>query len=203
MNKFCKRIISCSEIQPEKLQRKEQIDILSLIMNCVHSALSMVKDPEEDSPRTTERIKMVLNLIQSSHEQEGRTFLNGIAVHLQCLLIKKEDQESELHKEWLSTEASNPDHINSAGTFRRAAIQCLEEKLAGLLASIIAFIDKNCNMNIVMREQAHHWQRSVWLNILNCPQVTQLHYTLPLTSTTNDDRTCGPGYSLRGRRILG
>lgn len=32
-------------------------------------------------------------------------------------------------------------------------------------------------MNIVISEQAHHWQRFVWLNILNCPQVTQLHYT--------------------------
>ncbi|XP_071137105.1 E3 ubiquitin-protein ligase rnf213-alpha-like [Mytilus edulis] len=165
------------ESSHEKLKRKEQIDILSLIMNCVHSALSMVKDPEKDSPRTTERIRMVLNLIQNSHEQEGNTFLSGIAVHLQCLLKEKEDQESELHKEWLSTEASNPDHINSAGTFRRAAIQCLEEKLARLLAGIIAFIDKNCNMNIVMSEQAHHWQKFAWLEILNCPQVTQLHYT--------------------------
>ncbi|CAC5380698.1 RNF213 [Mytilus coruscus] len=165
------------ESQPETSQREQQIDILSLIMNCVHSALSMVKDPEKDSPRTTERIKMVLNLIQNNHEEEGKTFLSGIAVHLQCLLKEKEDDESELNKEWLSTAASNPDHINSAGTFRRAAIQCLEEKLASLLAGIIAFIDKNCNMNIVMSEQAHHWQRFVWLNILNCPHVTQLHYT--------------------------
>ncbi|XP_076109129.1 E3 ubiquitin-protein ligase rnf213-alpha-like [Mytilus galloprovincialis] len=163
--------------QQETSQREQQIDILSLSMNCAHTALSMVKDPEKDSPRTTERIKMVLNLIQNNHEEEGKTFLSGIAVQLQCLLKEKEDQESELHKEWLSTEASNPDHINSAGTFRRAAIQCLEEKLASLLAGIIAFIDKNCNMNIVISEQAHHWQRFVWLNILNCPQVTQLHYT--------------------------
>lgn len=32
-------------------------------------------------------------------------------------------------------------------------------------------------MNIVISEHAHHWQRSVWLKILNCPHVTQLHYT--------------------------
>lgn len=59
--------------KPETSQREQQIDILSLIMNCVHTALSKVKDPEKNSPRTTERIKMVLNLIQNSHE-EGKNF---------------------------------------------------------------------------------------------------------------------------------
>lgn len=44
----------------------ECIDILSLILNCVQSALSFVKDPENDSQRTTERIKMVLNLFRES-----------------------------------------------------------------------------------------------------------------------------------------
>jgi hypothetical protein len=47
-----------------------------------------------------------------------KSFLSGISVHLKSLLKEKEEQESELYKEWLSTEASNPDHINRAGTFR-------------------------------------------------------------------------------------
>ena len=46
-----------------------QIDILSLINNCVQPALSKVKDPEEDSQRTTERIRIILNLIQDSREK--------------------------------------------------------------------------------------------------------------------------------------
>lgn len=44
----------------------ESIDILSLILNCVQPALALVKDPDKDSQRTTERIKVVLNLIQES-----------------------------------------------------------------------------------------------------------------------------------------
>ena len=46
-----------------------KIDILSLINNCVQPALSKVKDPEEDSERTTERIRIILNLIQDSREK--------------------------------------------------------------------------------------------------------------------------------------
>ena len=42
----------------------KHIDIQYLILNCVRPALALVKDPEQDSQRTTERIRIVLNLIQ-------------------------------------------------------------------------------------------------------------------------------------------
>lgn len=57
----------------EIVETEEYIDILSLILNCVQPALALVKDPENDSQRTTERIKTVLNLIQESGSN-GRYF---------------------------------------------------------------------------------------------------------------------------------
>ncbi|CAC5422253.1 RNF213 [Mytilus coruscus] len=165
------------DTESEIVEIDECLDILSLILNCVQPALALVKeDPDKDSQRTTERIKVVLNLIQESSKTDEKSFLSGIAVHLKSLLKEKEVEESELHREWLSTEASNPDHINSAGTFRRAAMQCLEEKMTSLLAGVIAFIDKNRNMNIIACDQVENWQRFLWLEILNSPQVTGLHY---------------------------
>ena len=43
-----------------------------------------------------------------------------------------------------------------------------------LLAGVIAFIDTNRNMNIIVNEESQNWQRFLWIEILNCPPVTQL-----------------------------
>ncbi|CAG2226879.1 RNF213 [Mytilus edulis] len=127
-------------------------------------------DSESEIDESIDILSLILNCT--------RDLFNGIAVHLKSLLKEKEVDESELHREWLSTEASNPDHINSAGTFRGAALKCLEEKVTSLLAGVIAFIDKNRNLNIIACDQVEHWMIIFWLEILNSPRVTGLHYNI-------------------------
>lgn len=46
--------------------------------------------------------------------------------------------------------------------------------MSKLLAGVIAFIDTNRNMNIIVNEESQNWKRFLWIEILNCPLVTQL-----------------------------
>lgn len=58
--------------------------------------------------------------------------------------------------------------------FRRSVLQFIEEKLLVFLAGIIAFADKNRNLDILINE--YDWKRKIWLQIWNCPKATGLEY---------------------------
>lgn len=45
--------------------QRRKFDTNSLILNCVQRALSALKDPKEDVSRTTQRLKIVLNLLKN------------------------------------------------------------------------------------------------------------------------------------------
>ncbi|CAG2212879.1 RNF213 [Mytilus edulis] len=136
-------------------------------------ALGNVKDPPTDSSRAIERLKIILNSLQN--DSGDMTVLTGIAKHLTSILKEKEQGSTTMMTNWLSAEASKPENINRAGTFRRFAVQCLESKVIPLLAGIIAFIDTNRNLDILtLNEQ---WKTGLWLQIFNDPELTQLRYT--------------------------
>jgi hypothetical protein len=46
------------------------------------------------------------------------TVLSGIAKHLTIILREKEQSPGSMMTNWLSAEASKPENINRAGTFR-------------------------------------------------------------------------------------
>ena len=51
------------------LDRGPKINISAIILSCVQTALSMVKDRETDVSRTTKRVALVLELLQRQTEQ--------------------------------------------------------------------------------------------------------------------------------------
>ncbi|XP_063404431.1 E3 ubiquitin-protein ligase rnf213-alpha-like [Mytilus trossulus] len=152
---------------------KRQFHVDYLIMKCVQPALGNVKDPPTDSSRAIERLKIILNSLQN--DSGDMTILSGIAKHLTSILKEKEQGPTTMMTNWLSAEASKPENINRAGTFRRFAVQCLESKVIPLLAGIIAFIDTNRNLDILTFNE--QWKTDLWLQIFNDPELTQLRYT--------------------------
>ena len=55
------------------LERGPKINISAIILSCVQTALSMVKDRETDVSRTTKRVALVLELLQR-HTEQGMMF---------------------------------------------------------------------------------------------------------------------------------
>lgn len=48
-----------------KTNHRDKFDINNLILNCIQRALSALKDPVEDSSRTTERLKALFKLLKN------------------------------------------------------------------------------------------------------------------------------------------
>ncbi|CAG2186352.1 RNF213 [Mytilus edulis] len=93
-------------------RKKTGIKLLHQLLLRNDRALSALKDPKEDVSRTTQRLKIVLNLL----ENDKGTILSGICKHVVKLINEKEKKFGSLSN-WLSAEVSKSENINKAGTF--------------------------------------------------------------------------------------
>ncbi|KAK3585575.1 hypothetical protein CHS0354_036762 [Potamilus streckersoni] len=155
-----------------------KLNVRSLILSCIQPALAMVKDKEETTDRSIQRIELMLYLLHQKPIDDLPTFLQGLSCHIASLLKEKEKKYSYKADSWLSSEAARPENINKAGTFRRACIQYLEFKISPILAGIIAHIDTNHNLDIIHNHiTSGNWKAKLWLQILNTPGAIQLQYS--------------------------
>ncbi|XP_050390801.2 E3 ubiquitin-protein ligase RNF213 [Patella vulgata] len=166
--------ITPNDIQPEGKTSPVFTDqyIISQITARVQAAVGRVSDDKNLFGRPADRVSILLRLL---NDAEGE-FSQGI-IRLISYLIKQKEEKMGIYfaEKWLAKEACKPDNINKAGTFRRAWCQYLEEKITPILAGIIAHIDKNLNLNIIV--ESTDWKKSVWLKILGRPSVCGLKYT--------------------------
>ncbi|KAL3881524.1 hypothetical protein ACJMK2_027956, partial [Sinanodonta woodiana] len=141
------------EIIYERVDNK--LDVDSLILSCVQSALAMAIFFSSGLP----------------------SFVQGLILHIAALLNEKEKKHSFKPDNWLSLEAAKAENINKAGTFRRSCIQHFESKIAPILAGIIAHIDTNHNMDILRDHiSSGNWMARFWLQIINTHGAIQLQY---------------------------
>ncbi|KAL3881513.1 hypothetical protein ACJMK2_027945, partial [Sinanodonta woodiana] len=163
------------EVIRERVDHK--LDVHSLILSCIQPALAMVKDEEETTDRSTQRIGLMLFLLQQNPIEGLPTFLHGMCCHVATLLKAKEKTAFRADS-WLSTEAAMPENISKAGTFRQTCIQYLESKISPILAGIIAHIDTNHNLDIIHSHiTSGDWKARLWLQILNTLGAIQLQYS--------------------------
>ncbi|XP_061169263.1 E3 ubiquitin-protein ligase RNF213-like isoform X1 [Saccostrea echinata] len=156
---------------------EKKVDIPFFIKLTAHPALAMVKDPAGDSARTTERVKILLALLHQE-TKEKVTFMKGVGRHLAALMKEKEETMGQSAESWLYSEATNRDCINRAGTFRKARNQCIIEKLSPILAGIIAQVDTNSNLDLLIKTDSDTWEHRLWLEIINDPSATQIEYSM-------------------------
>ncbi|KAL3881510.1 hypothetical protein ACJMK2_027942 [Sinanodonta woodiana] len=159
----------------QRVNRK--LNIRSLILSCVQPALAMVKDKEETTDRSTQRIELMLFLLHQNPIEDLPTFLHGLSCHIATLLKEKEKTAFRADS-WLSSEAARLENIKKTGTFRRACTQYLESKISPILAGIISYIDTNHNLDIIHSHiTSGDWKARLWLQILSTPGAIQLQYS--------------------------
>ncbi|XP_060599995.1 E3 ubiquitin-protein ligase RNF213-like [Ruditapes philippinarum] len=155
--------------------RETKINIKALILSCVQAALSNVKDRNDNTDRETDRVTLILKLLDNKEGTE-QSFLRGITMLIVTMLEAKEAEAVFAKSEdWIVFEASNIDSISKTGTLRRSCTRILENKVAPILASIIAFLDTNCNLDLIGSDQSS-WKRDLWLAILHSPEALNLQY---------------------------
>ncbi|XP_067673877.1 E3 ubiquitin-protein ligase rnf213-alpha-like [Haliotis asinina] len=169
-------VVGIEDVEVEIVERKQSIApyFQKLLLPCIQSAAALIRDEELDTKRSTKRIEILLKLLDNTNDEESRQFMTGLSQLIICLLKEKEQLYSRfLPSNWLAKEAAQQEHVRQAGTFRRAASQCLENKIIPILAGVVAFLDTNRNLDLCLPGEAP-WKRRLWLALLDNTKVC--HY---------------------------
>ncbi|XP_071112725.1 E3 ubiquitin-protein ligase rnf213-alpha-like isoform X2 [Haliotis cracherodii] len=139
-----------------------------LLLPCIQSAAALIRDVELDTKRSTKRIEILLKLLDNTDNEDAKMFMQGLSKLIISLLKEKEESQTGiLPTNWLSKEAARPENVRKAGTFRRAAIQCLENKMTPVLARVLAFLDTSRNLDFMHAPDVAPWTKRLWLALLN------------------------------------
>uniref|UniRef100_A0A2K5Z6W0 E3 ubiquitin-protein ligase RNF213 n=1 Tax=Mandrillus leucophaeus TaxID=9568 RepID=A0A2K5Z6W0_MANLE len=151
------------------------LDTTRLLRSCVQSAVGMLRDQNESCTRSMRRVVLLLDLLNEDSTCHA-SFLRVSKMRLNVLL--KTQEESQLHTlEWVAREACNQDALQEAGTFRHTLWKRVQGAVTPLLASMISFIDRDGNLELLTRPDTPPWARDLWMfifsdmKLLNIPLV--------------------------------
>ncbi|XP_045839965.1 E3 ubiquitin-protein ligase RNF213 isoform X2 [Meles meles] len=160
-----------------KRGRSEILDTTSLLQSCIQGAVGMLRDPEESCPRGMRRVEILLQLLNED-DVEKAAFLQACKARLYALLKQQEENCFLNMKEWVSREASNQDALQEAGTFRQTLWKRVQGVVTPLLASMVSILDRDSNLELLIRPYSPSWTRDLWMfifqdmKLLNIPLVT-------------------------------
>ncbi|XP_062071742.1 E3 ubiquitin-protein ligase RNF213 isoform X3 [Lepus europaeus] len=155
------------------------LDTTQLLQSCVQSAVGMLRDPAESGQRNMRRVELLLGLLSGD-----AAFLQVLKVRLHGLLRKQE--ESQLRsQDWVVRAASNQDALQEAGTFRNSLWKRVQGVVTLLLASVVSFIDRDGNLELLARPRPPAWARSLWMFIFTDAKL------LDIPLVTSDTRSKG------------
>ncbi|XP_058417797.1 E3 ubiquitin-protein ligase RNF213 isoform X3 [Diceros bicornis minor] len=153
------------------------LDTTRLLRSCIQSAVGMLRDQNESCQRSMRRVEILFSLLNEDDECRA-TFLRVSKMRLYVLLRKQEENYLHNMKEWVVREALNQDALQEAGTFRHTLWKRVQGAVIPLLASMISFIDRDGNLELLTRPGAPSWTRDLWMfifsdiKLLNIPLVT-------------------------------
>ncbi|XP_075418440.1 E3 ubiquitin-protein ligase RNF213-like [Tenrec ecaudatus] len=150
----------------------EVLDTSRLLSSCVQSAVGMLRDQDEHFPRNTRRVEILLSLLNKEDEFRA-SFLKVFKDRL-YFLLKKQEETMYNQKEWVVREASNQDALQEAGTFRHTLWKRIQKAVTPQLASMISFIDRDGNLELLMSPDFPSWARDLWMFIFRDIKLLQI-----------------------------
>ncbi|XP_047401153.1 E3 ubiquitin-protein ligase RNF213 isoform X1 [Sciurus carolinensis] len=140
------------------------LDSTSLLRSCVQSAVGLLRD-QESCTRNMRRVTVLLGLL-SGDSGCSASFLRIAKMRLHVLL-KKQEENQLCSQEWVAREAANQDALQEAGTFRHALWKRVQGAVTPLLASMVALIDRDGNLELLIRPDSPAWAQDLWMFIFN------------------------------------
>ncbi len=95
----------------------------------------------------------------------------------------------EVARSWLFKEAAKVSHVVKYGTLKSSCISFIEHRLGHLLAGLIAFVDTNNNLDLMVRP-GREWIPRLWLQMFGDEAITNFSYTqMYLQANNSSDKT--------------
>ncbi|XP_036924176.1 E3 ubiquitin-protein ligase RNF213 isoform X2 [Sturnira hondurensis] len=151
------------------------LDTSRLLCSCIQSAVGLLQDPSERSQRNMRRVEVLLSLLSEDDAQKA-AFSREVKRRLHDLL-RRQESFMFAREQWVQEEASNPDALQEAGTFRHTLWKRVQGAVTPLLASMISVMDRDGNLELLAAPNAPSWTRDLWmfifsdLKLLNIPLV--------------------------------
>jgi hypothetical protein len=109
-------------------------------------------------------------------ESDGKTQFCEVLIHHIHKILQDSDDICEDRKEWVSNEAINVKSLQYGGTFRNVLSRKVDEVVVPIFSEIIAAIDQNYNLNILIKQDKNPALSQFWLNIFSDSSIMQFDY---------------------------
>ena len=149
----------------------------AVLRACIHRAVSRLDDREESVDNASMRIHILLQLIPDDtriNEMKSKRFYEQLKWQVVRLLQERDRRmEVDAATRWVRNEALSHSSLQAGGTFRRALWLRVLNTVTPILAEIIAFLDRNCNLKLISDAAAgkSSWLSDLWLDIFNSSLV--------------------------------
>ncbi|XP_022801884.1 E3 ubiquitin-protein ligase rnf213-alpha-like, partial [Stylophora pistillata] len=160
---------------------------VELLRNCVQAAACRIDSETESAERSTHRIELLLDLLPDDYQtqRDEESFASVLVQRTYYLLMEKEATAYDAQI-WLHSEALSGTGVQEWGTFRKALLQRMYSVVVPILAEIIAFADRDMNLDLVKSDNS--WVSKLWLKILADPTFSELSYSEMISPATNSVR---------------
>lgn len=102
------------------------------------------------------------------------SFATILARRIHSLLQEKDERAGSKASDWLRSEALSGTGIQENGTFRKALWQRVYSSVIPILSEVIAFVDRDSNLDLVMDEGS--WLSRLWITFFQDQSIVEFHY---------------------------
>nr|XP_046210346.1 E3 ubiquitin-protein ligase rnf213-beta isoform X1 [Oncorhynchus gorbuscha]XP_046210347.1 E3 ubiquitin-protein ligase rnf213-beta isoform X1 [Oncorhynchus gorbuscha]XP_046210348.1 E3 ubiquitin-protein ligase rnf213-beta isoform X1 [Oncorhynchus gorbuscha] len=168
---------------------------LSLVRSCVQKAVGLLRDPNDLTSRSMQRMNILLGLLGENHGEMGALFQNVLLGRLAGTLVQREEL---VHNpgEWVNREAKKRQALQEGGTLRHTLWRCLQSTLTPVLAYMVEVLDRDANLDLLISAGLSQALIQLWLDILADRQILDL--TPPQNSSGSDQEVLVQHYLLLG-----
>lgn len=102
------------------------------------------------------------------------SFATILARRIHKLLQEKDERAGIKASDWLRSEALSGTGIQENGTFRKALWQRVYSSVIPILSEVIAFVDRDSNLELVTDEGT--WLSRLWIQLFQSHSMVEFHY---------------------------
>ncbi|XP_041671343.1 E3 ubiquitin-protein ligase rnf213-beta isoform X2 [Cheilinus undulatus] len=163
---------------------KAHLHSLSLVGSCIQKAVGLLRDTNDTTSRSMQRMHILLTLLGTGQGLIGAHFQEVLMGRLAQALAKREEMMSS-PKEWVNREAKKRQALQEGGTLRHTLWRCLQSTVTPILASMLEVMDRYANLDLLSDNRLSRGLTKLWLDICADSQVLDL---TPLQNQSEADQ---------------
>uniref|UniRef100_A0A3B5AGU0 RING-type E3 ubiquitin transferase n=1 Tax=Stegastes partitus TaxID=144197 RepID=A0A3B5AGU0_9TELE len=126
---------------------RAHLSSLSLVRSCIQKAVGLLRDPDDVTPRSMQRMQILLTLLGTGPKHTAAHFQRVLLSRLAEALAQREEWMGA-PKEWVNIEAKKRQALQEGGTLRHTLWRCLQSTVTPILATMLEVMDRYGNLDL-------------------------------------------------------